>query len=152
MNARDAVRSLDVEPIGCDQELVVRDDAHEAAQRAVMKLGDPRLDEEVRELVGGYVVAQEQEPDQHREAIGLDREPAPVHLQVDVGEDRLAGRVQPPSDPGAGVARRCERLAQPSRAAGRRRGGRRLQTLRFFDLSQPPCTGASREPSAFWGA
>jgi hypothetical protein len=69
-----------------------------------------------------------------------------------VREDRLAARVQAPRDPGAGVARRGQRLPQLRRGAGRRRGGRRLQILTFLDRSQPPWTGASREPSLFCGA
>ena len=45
VHARDAVRALDVEPVGGDQEVVVRDDAHESVQQAVPFLGEPGLDQ-----------------------------------------------------------------------------------------------------------
>ena len=153
VDARDAVRSLDVEPVGCDQEVVVRDDAHEPAQRAVASLGEPASTSSSASSPGGTGVAEQQERDQHREAVGLGREPAPVHLEVDVREDRLAARVQAPRDPGAGVPGGREHLPQPRRACRRAGGeGGRLQILTFFVRSQPPCTGASSEPSAFCGA
>ena len=151
MDARDAVGILDVEPVGRDQEVVVRDDAGEPVERAVALLGEPCLDQQRRELVRRRGVAEEEERDQQREAVGHGSEPAPVDLQVDVREDRLAARVQAPRDPGARVARRRELLPQSRCGLGRRRDGRRLQILTFFDRSQPACTGASSEPSAFCG-
>ena len=151
VDARDAVRVLDVEPVGCDQELVVRDDAEEPAQQASPTLREPRLDQEVRQVVRGDVVAEQQEPDQQRQAVWCGREPAPVHLQVDVREDRFAARVQAPRDPGAGVVGGRELLPQPFGDARRRRERRRLQILTFFVRSQPACTGASSDPSAFCG-
>ena len=105
VDAGDAVRSFDVEPVGCDQEIVVRDDADDSAQRAVAELRNPRLNEELRQVVGADVVAEKQERDQHRQAVGLGFEPTPVHLQVDVREDRLAARVQASRNAGACVAR-----------------------------------------------
>ena len=151
MDPRDPVRALDVESIGCDQEVVVRDDSDEPAQRALPRLRDPRFDEERTELIRRHVVADEKQPDQHREPVGLGSEPAAVHLEIDMREDRLAGRVQAPRDPDARVSRSRELLPQSCRDAGRRREGRRLQILTFFNVSQPACTGASRDPSAFCG-
>ena len=151
MDACDAVRVLDVEPIGRDQEVVVRDDAGEPVQQAVTLFGEPCLDQQRRELVRRRGVAEEEERDQEGEAVGHGSEPAPVDLQIDVREDRLAARVQAARDPGARVARRRELLPQSCCGLGRRRDGRRLQILTFFDRSQPACTGASRDPSAFCG-
>ena len=51
MDACDAVRILDVEPVGRDQEVVVRDDAGEPVQQAVTLFGEPCLDQQRRELV-----------------------------------------------------------------------------------------------------
>ena len=99
VHARDAVRAVDVEPVGGNQEVVVRDDAHETVQQAVAFLGEPGLDQQVRLLVERHGIADEQERDQRREAVRLGREPAPVHLEVLVREDRLGGRVEPPRDP-----------------------------------------------------
>ena len=100
VDAGDAVGSLDVEAVGRDQELVVRDDAHEAVEEAVAQLGQPGLDQELSEVARGHRVAEQQEREERREAIGSGREPPPVHLQIGVREDRLAGRVQAPGDPG----------------------------------------------------
>ena len=95
----------------------MRDDPNEPAQSSVALLGETCLDEELAELVRRDVVAEQEERDQEREAVRLGGEPAPVDLQVDVREERLAARVQAPRDPGAGVAGRRERLPQPRRAA-----------------------------------
>ena len=51
VDACDAVRAVDVEPVGRDQEVVVRDDAGEPVQQAVALLGEPCLDQQRRELV-----------------------------------------------------------------------------------------------------
>jgi DNA-directed RNA polymerase subunit H (RpoH/RPB5) len=58
VDARDAVNVLDVEPVGCDQELVVRDDAEDPAQQASSARREPRLDQEVRQVVRRDVVAE----------------------------------------------------------------------------------------------
>ena len=67
---------------------------------------------------------------------------------VKIGSPR---RVQAAGDPGTRVAGSRELVPQSLCTAGRRRDRRRLQILTFFDRSQPACTGASREPSAFCG-
>ena len=149
MHARDAVRTLDVEPVGGNQEVVVRDDAHEPVQQAVPFLGEPGLDQQVRLHVKGHRIADEQERDQRREAVRLGPEPAPVHLEVLVREDRLGGCVKPPRDPRSCKPRRREQLPQPCRGLGRGRGGRRDQILTFFDWSQPACVAGCRDPSDF---
>ena len=152
MDAGDAIGSLDVEAVGCDQELVVGDDPHEAVEEAVAQLGQPGLEQELSEVARGHRVAEQQEREESREAIGRGREPPPVHLEIGVRKDRLAGRVQAPGNPGTGEPGGGELLPQPRRAVRRGRGGRRLQILTFFNVSQPAWTGASSEPSAFWGA
>ena len=152
VDARDAVRSVDVEPVGRDQEVVVGDDAHEPVQRPVALLGETRLDEQLRVLARRHRVAEQQQRDERRKAVRHRRQPAPVHLEVDVREDRLAARVQALRDPGAAVAGGGEHLPQAHRRVGRGRSGSRRQILTFFVRSQPPCTGASSEPSAFCGA
>ena len=151
VDARDAVRAVDVEPVGRDQEVVVGDDAHEPVQRAASLLGEARLDEQSACSPAGTGSPSSSSEMSAERPSGTRREPAPVHLEVDVREDRLAGRVQAAGDPGARVAGSRELLPQSRCAAGRRRDGRRLQILTFFDRSQPACTGASREPSAFCG-
>ena len=76
----------------------------------------------------------EQEREQHREAIGSGREPAPVDLEIRMREDRLAGRVQAPGDPGTGEPGSSELLPQPRRGCRAVGGdGRRLQILTFFE-------------------
>ena len=151
VNARDAVRAVHVEPVRGDQEVVVGNDAHEPVQRPASLLGEARRDQQLRLLAGRHRVAEQQQRDERREAVGHRREPAPVHLEVDVREDRLARRVQAAGDPGTRVAGSRELVPQSLCTAGRRRDRRRLQILTFFDRSQPACTGASREPSAFCG-
>ena len=95
VNARDAVRAVDVEPVGRDQEAVVGDEAHEPVQRPASLLGEACRDQQFRLLAGRHRVAERRrDRNERREAVGNRREPAPVHLEVDVREDRLARCVQ----------------------------------------------------------
>ena len=46
------------------------DDADEPVQRAASALGEARRDQDVRQLAGGDRVAEQQEPDERRKAVG----------------------------------------------------------------------------------